>query len=85
MISFSIGSEQPKLTVTVHSPDPATEISFLCISAGGRTVEINIFRRGPQGIQEILDLGYEIVHECRELQEKTASQPELASEGNLNV
>jgi hypothetical protein len=85
MISMSIGSEHDGLSATLQGPTATSDVSFLCIRAGGMIVEINIFRRGPRAIEQLLDLGYEIVHECRELQERTASQSELASEGDLNV
>lgn len=67
MFTASIGSEQGPVEASVVGRSEQIDVCILTIRTKDRFGEFNLFRSGPLALEQILDLGYEIVNACRKL------------------
>lgn len=68
MFTASFGSSQKKpIEVTVHDRDPTTGIGMLVLKTADFEGDFTIFYSDADFLDQILDLGYTIINQCRKL------------------
>lgn len=67
MFSMSFGSASGPVKAIVHRKSVTTGVAMLVLRTDDYAGEFTLFRDGPLALEQILDLGDEIVNACRKL------------------